>query len=750
MPEPQGVVLTNKANKVSGKHIHNYSNFDETLSYRNALTLRFGDYTPSFIMEGVEKDSVSVNSADKIDSMSLTAPFKGSIRKIKESFSVPNMAILPMNWDRIYTQPSNGDDVPDVANCIINNFPKLYSEFWENIYYKVKAYIINEDEITLSFHEFATALMRMLVAGEYVYSFGSLLAVSGCKYAAQFHLSHKDLHDDSFDAYFDYLVGVLFSGVKSFTIQWYEGSERRVRKFLGLSSETSEMSSTNRQFYGTLRAFIEFFRENPTAKFIEESLFESQYWDEGDTGELNDGELNYLAYLKSELIGDNSDGVLATSPIWFLPDYYNPYEPETSDPNPSTLDLTRLLAYQLVCAHYYTNSSIDFVYTAELYRQYIKSFYDLRIMQHDAGAYPAPESVNPTFEWNGINCPYDFLSGRLLASFICDLDDLVSGIYTAGDPDWYSLVGDLNDTHDDSNQWEFVFSFAALSAIFGFRKSLRYGDYFVGSRPRPLAPINTDVGVYNNAVSVIDITKNIQAQRFANSVMRSRQKVEEYVNDLFGKTPAPDYHNPFFLSRETEVIFGDEVQNTAEAQLASPNSRTANFASNVGRYTFTFHNDDMHPCIYIQIISFDCKRAYTRSVERQFMRVNRYDMFNPDFQYIGDQPVYGMELGYPLGTVIPNVFSYQTRDEEYKQRFDQASGAFVHNLPGWLLTDRDQSVQSVGYLDPDFIRSHNTELDEFFVALGGYALATYYHFICITDNNVNAKRAMAVDPQILA
>lgn len=748
MPESQGIVLTNRMNKVSGKHISSYSNFDDTLSYRHALSLRFGDYTPSFVMDGVEKDKITLNTSDDLDSMSLAAPFKGSIRKIKESFSVPNMAILPLNWDRIYVQPSNGDDVPDDANCIINNFPKLYSEFWLKLWNMVRAYLKNEDEISITFGDFATALMRTLVSGEYVYSFGSLLSVCGAKYAAQFHFSHKDLHDDSIDALVDYLLPIVFSGVKSFTIEWYEGSERRTRKFLGLSSEVSELSATNREFYGSLRSFVEFMRENPGARIIDETFFESQYWGDDEHGYMTEGEVNYLTYLQTTLLGESSDGVMSDYPLFYLPSDYNPLNPELNEPNPTTLDFTRLLAYQLVCAHYYTNSSIDFVYTAGLYRQYFKSLVDLRLLNHAAYSF-VPEE--PKFNWNGIRCPYDFLSGKMLATAICDLDDWYNGIYSVGSPTWYALTDTLFDTQDDSDEHEFFFSFLQLSAIFGFRKSLRYGDYFVGSRPRPLAPINTDVSVSDGKVSVIDITKSIQAQRFGNAVMRSRQKIEEYVKDLFnGPAPAPDYHNPFYLSREVETIFGDEVQNTAQGQLENPNSRTANFASNVGRYTFTFHNDDMHPCTYIQIISFDCKRAYTRAIERQFMRVNRYDMFNPDFQYIGDQPVYGMELGYPVGTTIPNVFGYQTRDEEYKQRFDQASGAFVHNLPGWLLTDRDQSVQSIGNLSPDFIRSHNTELDEFFLSLGGYSLSTYYHFICIVNNNVKAQRAMAVDPQILA
>lgn len=210
MPESQGVVLTNRANKVEGKHIHNYSTFDETLSYRLYNTLRFGEYTPSFVMEGVEKDSISVNALDRIDSLSLNAPFKGSVRKIKESFMVPLMAILPMNWEKIYVQPSNGDDVPADANCVLTKFPQWFSQFWSNLYSKVVENLpVNVDSegddahtvTNAEINQWFTGLMRVLILGEYVYSAGSLLHVCGYKAASQFSFVYSDCPHGSYDEF---------------------------------------------------------------------------------------------------------------------------------------------------------------------------------------------------------------------------------------------------------------------------------------------------------------------------------------------------------------------------------------------------------------------------------------------------------------------------------------------------------------------------------------------------------------------
>ena len=725
MPASTGIVDKNPANNTAGKHIHNYSTFDKSLSYRLYNTHRFGDYVPTFVMDGVPNDEISLNSFDKIDSLSLKAPFQGSLRKIKESFMVPNMAILPFNWDRIYAQNSNGDDVPLDANCILQNFPTLFKNLWLACLGTLATAQANiADSSTLA--TFLTGYMRWLVLGEYVLSSGSLLNVLGYKANKWLAIDQMDTQTNQayqvgFDDMFDQTIYPIFECLSSFEVAEPVGSGTVTHQYFGLGAGVTEFGG-----YEQFRNMIELFRENPLCYF---------------NGNLQTtaGAITNIKNIIQGMFNGPAYGLLvSTLYTWKLPSSsYSGTDPlggNTTDPtilNPNILNLTRILSYQLVVAHFYSNSSVDFIYSAELYRQYIKYFE--RIINIS--------SSNTSFVCNGMRLEYDFLSGHNL--------QIVLGLNT-------NLWNSSNFTSNIcvNTHASYLTPLSVWSAIFGFRKSLRYGDYFTASRPRPLAPINTDVSVSGSSVSVIDITRNIQAQRFANSVMRSRSKIEEYVKSLFGKAPQPDYHNPFFLTRQEEFIFGDQVQNTAQNNNPNlPQSRTGNWTGNLSRHTFTFHNDDMHPCTYLQIVSYDEPRAYTRSVERQFLIADRFDMFNPDFQYIGDQPIYGIELGYATPTGIPNIFAYTTRDMEYKQRFDQVSSGFSSgSLPGWAFTDDNLPVFFYGRasLNPDFIRSRNTDIDSLYLSLTGYSLGTYFHFTCITDNNVRAKRAMAVDPQILA
>lgn len=694
MNPQSGLVNKNDQNKVGGRFIHNYSSFPDSLSRSRVYTARFGEYTPCFTFDGVEKDQISVNSLDKIDSMSLNSPFKGTIRKIKESFCVPKMAILPMNWDKIYVQPTTGDDVPDNANCVILDFPsKISSNFMGNLEW-LKIWTAEDMD---SLCRYMTAVMRVLTYGEWFYSEGSLLKY--CGYSGNAQIEFRSV-DPSYDSWYDAVIRQLFTPFIGITVQFGKGDSQYVKQYFGLSGSRPDTFDYDK--VNSFRDFLADFRDDPSASIISYVASTDPFDPAAFITSFKSGHINREFVFHAP----------ATNP-----------DDDLKDLQPTTLNLSRVLAYQLVCAHFYSNSGVDFLYTAELYRQYIHSLF-----------------VNSTsdnhgyFNFNGVRCEHDYLSGYYLNSLI--------------NFDYENLKKRLSEQRA-------LYSLCALAAIFGFRRSLRYGDYFVGSRTRPLAPFNSDVSVDNNSVSVIDITKRIQGQRFANAVMRTRSKIENYVKGLFGSAPAPDYHNPFFLAREVETIFGDEVQNTAENQFSRPNSRTSLMASNAGRYTFTFNNDDNHPCIYLQLISFDVRRHYSRSVDRQLLQVNRYDMFNPDFQYIGDQPVYGIELGFSGNgnsdlNGIPVVFGYQGRDMEYKQSFDIALGGAIRQLPGWFFTDRGITKITRPVIDSDFIRSYPSELDSFYLSLTGYSLATYFHFVINTINNIDAKRAMAVDPQILA
>lgn len=371
------------------------------------------------------------------------------------------------------------------------------------------------------------------------------------------------------------------------------------------------------------------------------------------------------------------------------------------------VDLARLWAYQLANAEYYTNSHVDSVFSAELYRQYV-----YHIVTKITGA--------ETFEWNGINYEYDYLSafyfGEIVSLFIEEIDE------------------------DEAEYY---------ASIFAYRRSLKYLDYFTGSKTKPLATgdvtINPELG---GGINVIDVSRKGQAYRFYNAVNRIGRKAEDYTLEIMGVKQRHDFHNPLWLGSTRTNVTANVTDNTGAAQIEEANAQTSRLYGIDGKYKFEFNLD--RDAIIVGITFYDVERSYIKGVHRSFMHVDRFDMFNPYMQYTGDQPIYGEE--FSAGNT--QTFGYTPAYEEFKQEFNTADAGFVTALPGYtfmegvMTNNREESNPDATNIGSEFIRSKPVEFDRFYNSLTGYSLGTYFHFILDYYNDLNAKRKMAFNPSV--
>ena len=310
------------------------------------------------------------------------------------------------------------------------------------------------------------------------------------------------------------------------------------------------------------------------------------------------------------------------------------------------INLQRVLAYQIACSQFYVNPQVDFLYNAQLYRDNIYTLWSIYMEQVE---YP---SVVKFFTMNGIQVPYDYLSK---AYFYDVCNTIVQDDFSSGVPQLYDY----------------------LYALFGHRESLRFGDYFTDSRTRPLALGDDSISVSDdNNVSVIDVSKKIVYQRFRNAVIKLGNNFGDYLRGIFGTTPSPDYHFPKFIAHQDFSVNGFEVANQSSIDQG-------NLVTNLNTRddTFAFDVEVDMPCVLIGISYFSVPRVYMQTKDRQFFHRDRYDMFNPMLQYIGDQIVYNHERT----DLRPNdeIFGYQSRNNEYKQRYGVVSGGFATKLPAW-------------------------------------------------------------------
>lgn len=654
-----------------------HSKFD--LSYHNFLTTSYGEITPFFRMEGVPGDKITLRNSHKVRSYTLKSPLMSDVYMQKDYFAVPMECILPINWDKIFTNPVVGDDVnAEQVNCVANpitpdydlslNLASINSNFGTGA--DAPGYNPAAGFNKLFFHErlfsksslFSQLGMNLwpsLISGEGVFNPGTPEAI--------------EFNKGDYDDYENCILTIFRSKVitsatsHSVTIKYAELDSAN------LTGYTEQTVVYGPQYQGDVQYFediIDFMREH---------------------------------YLTSVEV----NGLTGDTPLGF-----------TTSGNPSLgihevsnmlLNWAPIFAYQICCAHYFTNDRIDYIYSAELYRQMMRSF--------------CTDYSSATFKYNGVDTLYDELSGYWISE---QLNQYVNGTTLKQIKAYYYFVNAL--CH---------------------QRSLRYADYFTSSRLHPLAVGNTDVQVNTNLVSVIDVSRNIQIQRFLNLVNKTGRKFEEYVSKMFGTYVKPDYHNPSYLSKTRDKVVSYEVDNTGEAQQSQPVSVTSTFQGTSSNFAFEFECD--RPSIILGLLSYDIPRVYSRVIERENLHVDRFDYFNPFMQFIGDQDVKRAELSSNLPG-INEAWGYQSRYAEYKTRVPVCSGGFSKQnvLPSWqFVADSDYGKDIDLHITPSYIRSRRSELDKFFLRLTAEAPAMRFHFINDMHNDVKADRPMVANPNIL-
>lgn len=375
---------------------------------------------------------------------------------------------------------------------------------------------------------------------------------------------------------------------------------------------------------------------------------------------------------------------------------------------PLYLNIEPIVAYQLSCVHFFNNPKIDYLYTAKLWRENLQTIV-YRVCDF------------PTYEYNGSELLYDVVSFNVIQKMI-------------------SLLS------DDNAFFDYFFS------LFSFCRSLRYGDYFVGSRPEPIGvgDINLEEDESGN-ISSLEVARRLQLTRLLHKVAITGPDQNQQIKYIFnGRLPEVPKDVPIRLSLEQFDVSGFETNNTGDAQLSddSPNITTTNLRLNDSKFMFEVNIDE--PCWLIVVQYFEAHRLYSSTIDRFAYHYDLYDDFVPDMQFIGDQDVKQSELLGVYGAQNLS-FAYHLRNMEYKQRYSYVSGGFVDSLKSWaFVTDNNDGNPAYDHISPEYIRSSPSEFDRFYKSLTGHSLGTRFHFITMNTNVMAPYRQMVYSPEILA
>lgn len=638
------------------------------MSYRFPTTMRYGEISPFYYQHGIGDDTIPLYSEHSLRTHTLSSPVESDVEMQKTYFSVPMDAIYPLNWAKMQVNPSNGDDVPDDIRCCFPLISRIVS-----IHERFISFLNDANDLDASAQ---VSLINYIIFLESVFSNGSLFAQFNMHFSPLFKFIDEGGSDNtlSFDEWLDIFFPFFFENYV------YSGSDSPYFVIDGVNyGYTGQIVGDSFTANG-----VRFVNLHQLLDLLRHEVFS----------------IENAPTIVADDFGDNIN----------LPSFRESSILSFSQP----INLEVILAYQLGCLQYFSDSRIDDIFDATRFRSMINALF----RYYFGTSYPF------TYSYNGDVLFYDVFSAKHFSTLF---DTLVSTSFDITSPN-------------------FVNAFGIFKVLFSFRNSLRFGDYFLTARLRQYGVGDTNIDTSSGTVSILDITKNIQYQRFLQHVSWAKSTVKDYVRDVLGitriQTPRKDV--PMFIASDRFRVDGYEVENTGSEQR-DVNSITTLVKTKQGKFAFEYEPENQ--CIIIGVMHFDVERIYSKGLDRMHTHQNRFDDVIPEMQFTGDQEIRKNEFDVSLGD---GIFGWTLRYMPYKIRTNYAAGAFVNHLKSWMMiTDNKDGNTSTGSIDSRYIRSNPSEFDRFYTSLTGTSLATYYHFMVVNRNYQELTRDLVYAPEPL-
>lgn len=684
-----------------------YNSFDK--SHLRFYTQRFSEVYPCFMQPAMSGDNIPLSVRHELRNYTLKAPLLSSLKMYRSFYQVPLSAISPYTWELQLRQPVRGQDIDYLQTA--QNFDLL--AFWNVLRQALSVLhsIPKANFTSQSLGLFVGYLLRIALTGNLVVGNSSLLSALGI--AIPYRKEMDEFYSDVMDFIFARMT-VTGEGSSPWILSLsYTDNDKNVHSLSAVRDPT-DPSSFN-------LSFSEFWN------FIRDSMQFSNIKVDGSPNiSATDIETIYNAFY--DLLfryfnpGTNSGVFSSTQFEGFLASL------STHD-DARYFSLRPVIAYQMACAQYFSNTAVDDVYTSKQWLSDTRSWVSGKINISSLG----PDNPYPDAEFFSVNgCTYQY-------------DEFATKRVTA----FLSVFGKIESTGDLNGIFPSIYRY--IENLFGIRQSLRYPDYFTSSRTQPLAVGDVTTTVNQNKVSAIDINQSLWFQRFLNAVNRTSQNIYEYLKSMDGVEPQRKSPQPYFLASEEFNISGQEVENTSNNQGAV----TTLLRSENSNFAFKAFIDE--PSYIIGVTYFNALSVYDSLRPLHWEQNERFDWFNPYMQHVGDQPVMLREIASdPLNPMqlfgdqfSEGVFGYQLRYAQYKFDNSIALGGFINgSLPGWSLICRPFGrAGSVIFsksptISEQFIRNDDYAFDELYSSLTGTNPATRFHFVIAqyADEVVNSKQ----------
>lgn len=194
-------------------------------------------------------------------------------------------------------------------------------------------------------------------------------------------------------------------------------------------------------------------------------------------------------------------------------------------------------------------------------------------------------------------------------------------------------------------------------------------------------------------------------QRFMELSAHRGSRYVEYLLSRFGvRSSDARLQRPELLSRSKQVVQISEVLATAEGASTEVGDLKGHGIAGMrsNRYMRMFEE---HGYVFT-LMALQPKTMYTQGIHRTWSRTDKYDYFQPETQFIGDQEILQKEI-YATDATANNTFGWTPRYQEYREQPNRIAGEFRQSsLDFW---HQARIFSSAPALNAAFVTSDPTE-----------------------------------------
>lgn len=293
-------------------------------------------------------------------------------------------------------------------------------------------------------------------------------------------------------------------------------------------------------------------------------------------------------------------------------------------------------------------------------------------------------SGNNTANWNVLSVlrnkgwNHDYFTSALTMSQVGATVEVPLGdVYLK--PAWYSEGDEPNFV-----QSNLATSPGTLATIASVYPSLADGITAAATPLNPMA-YDPDGSLTTAPITINELRRVEHLQEFLELMARGGNRYTEMVKNFFNtSTGDARIQRSEYIGGNTTPVQISEVLNTTGIDGELPQGNMSGHASAaINGYIGKYHCREHGYIITVMCVLPDT--AYQQGVPRHFLRLTTTDYFFKQFEGLGEQAVYNMEVvaRFDSGGSDLGEWGYQPRHSEYKYLNNRVAGLFKTTLKNW-------------------------------------------------------------------